>query len=167
MPTPPSPPPAPDQPPRATAFLGYFARHRTAANLVMLLMVVVGLATIPNMRSQFYPDVVVEDVTVTVAWPGAGAEDVDKGIVDVLMPQLLAVEGVAASGARAYEGRAAINLEFEPGWNMTRAAEDVQTAVTTAPKDGTKTSMDPATMPGRTMGRITRRSTAMRLAYRS
>ena len=127
-----SAPPPDVQPPRATAFLGYFARHRTAANLVMLLMVVVGLATVPQMRSQFYPDVVVENVTVTVAWPGAGAEDVDSGIVELLMPQLLAVEGVAASGARAYEGRAAINLEFEPGWNMTRAAEDVQTAVTTA-----------------------------------
>jgi len=124
-------PPDPQEPPlpAAARLLGYFARHGTAANLVMLLMVVAGLVTVPQMRSQFYPDVVIEDVTVTVVWPGAGAEDVDSGIVDVLMPRLLAVEGVAASGGRAYEGRAAINLEFEPNWNMSRAAEDVQTAV--------------------------------------
>ncbi len=117
---------------RAVGILAYFARHRTAANLVMLIMVVAGFATIPQMRSQFYPDVIIEEVSVSVVWPGAGAEDVDSAVVQVLEPALLAVEGVVESGARATEGRAVIDLGFEPGWNMTRAAEDVQSAVAAA-----------------------------------
>ena len=117
---------------RATHLLSYFARHPTAANLVMLIMVVAGLATIPQMRSQFYPDVVIEDLTVNIHWPGAGADDVDAGIVQLLAPALLAVEGVEASSGRSLEGRAAINLEFAPGWNMARAAEDVKTAIDAA-----------------------------------
>lgn len=107
----------------------YFTRHRTAANLLLVLMLAAGLAAIPNMRAQFFPDVVVQNVSVSVAWQGAGAEDVDSAIVQVLEPTLLAVEGVTASSSRATEGRATITLEFEPGWDMARAASDVQDAL--------------------------------------
>jgi multidrug efflux pump subunit AcrB len=113
----------------AGGILSYFARHRTAANLLLVVMVILGLAAIPNMRAQFFPDVVVDDVDVTVRWDGAGAEDVDAAIVQVLEPALLAVDGVAATESRSREGSASIELEFEPGWDMGRAADDVQAAV--------------------------------------
>ena len=109
--------------------LSFFARHRTAANLLLVLMVAAGLAAIPQMRSQFFPDVTIGSVGVTLAWPGAGAEDVDAGVVQLLSPALQAVEGVEGTSADASEGRAAIEVDFEPGWDMARAAEDVQAAV--------------------------------------
>ncbi|MDP5347374.1 MAG: efflux RND transporter permease subunit, partial [Paracoccaceae bacterium] len=116
-------------PPVAGGILSYFTRHRTAANLLLVLMVVAGLAAAPNMRAQFFPDVVVDDVTVSVAWQGAGAEDVDNAIVQVMEPALLSGEGVASSSSSSREGRASIRLEFEPDWDMGRAGEDVQAAV--------------------------------------
>jgi multidrug efflux pump subunit AcrB len=109
--------------------LSYFVRHRTAANLLLVVLLVLGLTAFPNMRAQFFPDVVVDDVDVSVRWQGAGAEDVDAAIVQVLEPALLAVEGVASSRARSREGSATIQLEFEPGWDMSRAADDVQAAI--------------------------------------
>ena len=110
----------------------YFTRHPTAANLLMVVMLAAGLAAAPQMRAQFFPDVVAQNVTVSVAWPGAGAEDVDEGIVAVLGPALMAVDGVASSTAVAREGRANLTLEFEPGRDLARAAEDVQAAVDAA-----------------------------------
>ena len=123
---------------QTNALFRYFTRHRTAANLVLVLMLAAGLAAAPKMRAQFFPDVVVDNVSVTVAWPGAGAADVDSAIVQVLEPALMSVEGVAATSASASEGRARISLEFEPGWDSARAASDVQDAldlVTTLPQD--------------------------------
>jgi len=116
-------------PEAAASIFGYFVRHRTVANLLLLVMLVAGAAAIPNMRAQFFPDVIVDNVTVSVAWDGAGAEDVDAGIVQVLEPGLLAVEGVESTSSQSREGSASITLEFEPGWDMGRAADDVQTAV--------------------------------------
>jgi len=113
----------------AGGMLSYFVRHRTIANLLLLVMVVAGGVTIPNMRAQFFPDVIVDNVTVSVRWDGAGAEDMDAAIVQVLEPGLLAVEGVESSSAISREGAGSITLEFEPGWDMGRAADDVQTAV--------------------------------------
>ena len=113
----------------AGGLLGYFTRHRTIANLLMVIMLVSGFLAFPNMRAQFFPDVVIDDITVSVTWDGAGAEDVDSGVVQVLEPALLAVEGVESSNSTSREGRATIALEFEPGWDMSRAADDVQSAV--------------------------------------
>ncbi|WP_299723869.1 efflux RND transporter permease subunit [uncultured Tateyamaria sp.] len=125
--------------PRAAGgLLSYFVRHRTIANLLLLLMLAAGISAMPNMRAQFFPDVIIDNVTVSVSWDGAGAEDVDAAIVQVLEPGLLAVEGVESSASTSREGSGTITLEFEPGWDMGRAADDVQTAVdqvNTLPED--------------------------------
>ncbi|MDF1670754.1 MAG: efflux RND transporter permease subunit [Roseovarius sp.] len=116
-------------PKKAGGMLSYFTRHRTAANLLLVLMVVLGLAAAPKMRAQFFPDVIVDNVSITVVWEGAGAEDVDAAIVQLLEPTLLAVEGVESSFSSSREGRASISLEFEPGWDMAQGAADVETAI--------------------------------------
>ena len=114
---------------RSRGVLSYFVRHRTVANLVMVVLLVAGLVAAANIRAQYFPDVVVSEVDVGVAWPGAGAEDVDRAIVQVLEPALKAVEGVAATYARSVEGRASVEVEFEPGVDLDRAAQDVAAAV--------------------------------------
>lgn len=113
----------------ARGILSYFTRHATAANLLLVVLIAFGAAMLPQMRAQFFPDVVVDEVRVNVSWSGAGAEDVDSAIVQLLEPSLLTVDGVTASTSRATEGRARITLEFEPGWDMMQALDDVQSAV--------------------------------------
>ena len=113
----------------AGGILSYFVRHKTLANLLLVVMLVAGLTAMPKMRAQFFPDVVVDTVSVSITWDGAGAEDVDAAIVQVMEPALLSVEGVDSTSATSREGRASISLEFEPSWDMARAADDVQSAV--------------------------------------
>ena len=139
---------------KAGGILSYFVRHRTVANLLLILLLAAGAFSIPNMRAQFFPDVIVDDVDVSVVWDGAGAEDVDRGIVQVLEPAVLSVEGVESSEATSREGRASIRLEFEPGWDMSRAADDVQKAVdavSTLPAD----AEDPVVQRGTWRDRVT------------
>ena len=125
-----------------TGILAYFTRHKTAANLLLVLMLSLGIISSGKIRSQFFPDVVVETVTVSVAWPGAGPEEVDSAIVAVLEPALLSIEGVESSSAASKDGSAAITLFLEPGWDMGRATEDVKAAV-----DSVRTLPDTAEEP--------------------
>ncbi len=141
-------------PQAAGGVLSYFTRHGTAANLLLVTMIVLGLAAMPRMRAQFLPDVVIDSVTVSTVWEGAGAEDVDAAIVQVMEPALLSVEGVINSTATSREGFASIFLEFEPGWDMARAADDVQStvdALTTLPE----ASDDPEVRRGTWYDRVT------------
>jgi multidrug efflux pump subunit AcrB len=127
-----------DLPSSAGGLLSYFTRHKTLANLLLVVLIVAGLAAFPRMRAQFFPDVVLESVSVYVNWNDAGAEDVDRAIVQVIEPVLLAVEGVESTQSTSREGVARVELEFEPDWDMARATDDVQTvidAVTTLPEE--------------------------------
>lgn len=123
-------------------WLGYFVRHRTAANLLLMLMVVAGVWSAGQIRAQFFPDVVLESATVTVRWAGAGPEDIDRGIVALMAPVLLAVDGVESTSSTARQGTANIVLEFESGWDMARASDDIKAAV-----DGLTTLPDNAETP--------------------
>ena len=116
----------------AGGILSYFTRHATAANIVLVLVVLAGLLTLPKMRAQYFPDVVVNVASVAVTWKGAGAEDVDRAIVQVLEPGLMTVEGVSNVSSNAREGRTVIELEFEPGWDMGRAVDDINAAIAAA-----------------------------------
>ena len=116
-------------PKSAGGIFGYFTRHPTLANLLLVILLASGLLAVPNMRAQFFPDVIVDEIDVSVSWDGAGAEDIDAAIVQLLEPALLAVEGVESSRSNSREGRASIELEFEPGWDIARAADDVQQVV--------------------------------------
>lgn len=109
-----------------------FTRHATLANIVLVVMLGAGLWAAPQMRAQYFPDSINEELEVSVTWDGAGADDVDRAIVQVIEPALLAVEGVTASSSRASEGKASITLEFEPGWDMARASADAETALATS-----------------------------------
>ena len=113
-------------------FLAYFVTHRTAANLLLLMMLLVGAYSATKLRAQFFPDIVRDTVTVGVAWQGSGAQDLDEGVVTVLEPALLAVPGVEEVISRSREGSASITLTFEDGYDMGQAGDDVQAAVDSA-----------------------------------
>ena len=67
-------------PKTAHGALSYFTRHGTAANLLLVIMLVLGFAASTQIRSQFFPDVIVNNVTVTVKWDGAGPVEIDDGV---------------------------------------------------------------------------------------
>ena len=122
-----------DIPKSAGGLLSYFTRHKTAANLLLVILLVAGLMAVPRMRAQFFPDVIVDNISISFVWKGAGAEDVDAVIVQVVEPTLLAIEGVTGANSTSREGSARVDLEFEPEWDMARAKADVETALDLIP----------------------------------
>ncbi|MEE4189053.1 MAG: efflux RND transporter permease subunit, partial [Roseobacter sp.] len=116
-------------PASAGGLLSYFTRHKTLANLLFVMLMILGLSAAPNMRTQFFPDVVNESITVSAIWKGAGANDVDSAIIQLLQPALIAIEGVESTESRATQGSGRITLEFQANWDMPRAVTDVQNAV--------------------------------------
>lgn len=111
------------------SFLDYMVKHRTAANLLLALMLLAGVAAGTQIRTQFFPDFVREQVTVGVSWTGAGPEDMDRAVVEILGPQLLEINGVDEATSVAREGSATIRLDFEDGWDMGQATDEVKAAV--------------------------------------
>ena len=58
----------------------FFAGHKTAANILMLALIAIGLAAIPSLKLETFPDIDKFEVQVAVAYPGAAPTDVEEGI---------------------------------------------------------------------------------------
>lgn len=116
----------------ARGLISMFARHPTAANLVMAIMLVAGLAGLWRMNTQFFPDFGVDIVTVNIVWNGASAEDVDRSIVQAIESETRFLDEVKRVRSTAREGVASIVVEFEQGADMQAALSNVESAVAQA-----------------------------------
>lgn len=115
--------------PRRRGLIGLFVRHKNAANLLMVLMILAGIAAITRINTQVFPSIEINSVTVTINWPGASAEDVAANILANVEPSLRFIEGVEDMTSNAREGAASIRLELEPGTNMQDTQDKVEQAL--------------------------------------
>ncbi len=123
---------------RPRGILGFFVVHRNAANLLMGMLVVAGLYALTQLNTQFFPQTEVPTITVTIAWPGASAEDVEGNIVEAIEPEVRFLDGVDSVDSFAREGVAQVVVEFVSGADMQKAQSDIEQAVssvTTLPQD--------------------------------
>ncbi|MGI9493386.1 MAG: efflux RND transporter permease subunit, partial [Geminicoccaceae bacterium] len=121
-----------------------FARHPTAGNLLMVVMLLAGFFALNKLNRQFFPDFGIEVIQVNVAWSGATAEDADATIVEALEPELRFLDGVDRTTGIATEGAGSVNIEFTQGTNMQKALSDVENVVsriTTLPEDSERPSI--------------------------
>jgi multidrug efflux pump subunit AcrB len=115
--------------PRRRGLISLFVRHRNAANLLMVLMILGGIAAITRINTQVFPSIEINSVTVTINWPGASAEDVAENILANVEPSLRFIEGVEDMTSNAREGAASIRLELEPGTDMQDTQDKVEQAL--------------------------------------
>ena len=114
---------------KESSFLRFFVQHRTAANIIMIMMILVGILSIGRLNKQFFPDFDVELVTISIDWPGATAEEIDQNIIQLLEPELRPISGVKKVLSRSVEGVGVTNVEFKYGQNIQKGRTDIETAV--------------------------------------
>ncbi|MCB9754496.1 MAG: efflux RND transporter permease subunit [Myxococcales bacterium] len=109
--------------------IAFFARHPTAANLLMVLFVLLGALGLLDLRRETFPEFTADRVTVTVAYPGASAQTIDETIVQRVEDAVDGIEYLEKLTSAAQEGVATITLEMEDGADLTEFKADVSSAV--------------------------------------
>lgn len=109
--------------------IGLFARHPTAANLLMVLMIAVGILSLPQLQRATFPEFETDSVAVTVAYPGASAEEGEEAIC---LPIEEALEGLADLDelrCAAREGAVTATADMRDGGNLVRFVANVRTEI--------------------------------------
>ncbi|WP_428610056.1 efflux RND transporter permease subunit [Sedimenticola sp.] len=109
--------------------IAFFARHPTAGNLLMLFLAVLGLSTLPGLQRETFPDFAAEQLQISVAYPGASAEDVEEAICQRLEDAIDGVSEVEELRCEAREGVAIAVVEMTEGGDMTRFKDDIKSEV--------------------------------------
>jgi len=118
--------------------IGVFVRHRNASNLLMLIMIGIGAFSLTRINTQFFPDIGLDVIVVTVVWPGASAEDVEGNIILPIEPEVRFIDSVKRVTSVASDGRGTIIIEFSADTEMQAAMSNVDSAVgrlTTLPEN--------------------------------
>ncbi len=111
------------------SWLGVLASHPTAANLLMLLFVLLGLMTIGDIRRETFPDFASTEVQVTAAYPGATAEDIESAVCERIEEAVEGVSNLVKVTSQASEGLAKVTLEMRDGADPVEFLNDIKTEV--------------------------------------
>ncbi|MDC3057730.1 efflux RND transporter permease subunit [Litorivicinus sp.] len=106
-------------------FVHMFAKHRVAANLLMVIMIIAGAIGVDRLRTQFFPTFELDIITVSVAWSGATAEDVQEGLtipIENAVEELAFIESIDAT---SQFGSASFRIEIVEGTNLPQALDDI------------------------------------------
>ncbi|MGA6924438.1 MAG: efflux RND transporter permease subunit, partial [Desulfosarcina sp.] len=114
---------------RQSGPIAWMAGHTVAANLLMVVFLVGGLIFAGQIKKEVFPDFELDYVTVSMAYPGASPEEVERGIVLAVEEAVQGLDDVKEVTSVANEGSARITVEVVEGRNIQRVAQDVQNAV--------------------------------------
>lgn len=118
--------------------IAWMARNRVTANLLMIVLVIGGFFSSLQIRKEVFPDFQLDQITVTVGYPGGTPTDVEQGIVLAIEEAVIGISGIDEVNSTASEGSALVTLELSEGEDRNAIFQDVQQAVsriTTFPED--------------------------------
>lgn len=109
--------------------IGYFVRHPVAANLLMVLITVLGIAVVTGIERETFPEFTADSVRITVPYPGASAPDVDEEVCAPIESALSGITGLDELSCLSVEGRAIATAELQENGNLIQFFNDVSSAV--------------------------------------
>ena len=119
----------------------WMAMNHVAANLLMLVLILGGVIMAPSIKQEIFPEVSLDRVSVSVAYPGAGPEEVEEGIIIKVEESLTAVDGIKQLKATANEGFGTVLAEVYADENVDDVLQDIKSEIdriTTFPEDAEK-----------------------------
>lgn len=114
---------------QSRGFIGLFARHKVAANLLMLIMLLSGVVALLKLNVQFFPNFELDYATVRVVWPAANAEDVESSITEPVERVLRNLDNLDEMTSTSSLGISVVSLKFEEGTNMIEALDQISQRV--------------------------------------
>jgi hydrophobe/amphiphile efflux-1 (HAE1) family protein len=111
-------------------FLSNFSVKRPVATVVMIVaMMLIGLLALSKLKVNQNPDVERPALSVSIPYPGASPETVEREITNRIEKQLLAIQGVNEITSNSYEGGVSFFMDFNFGRNVIEASDDVRNAI--------------------------------------
>lgn len=113
----------------AKPIIAALTEHPTAANLFMVLFLLMGLLTMGDIRRETFPDFSSTEVSVTVRYAGATAEDVEGSVSERIEEAVEGVSNLAKITSISSEGKATVTLEMQEGADAAEFLNDIKTEV--------------------------------------
>lgn len=118
--------------------VAWMVQNSVAANLLMIFLILGGLISMSLIKQEVFPEFELDMVTISIAYPGASPDEVERGIVLAVEQAVRSVDGVDEVTARVNTGSASITVTGIEGINRDRFLQEIQRevdAISTMPSE--------------------------------
>lgn len=109
--------------------IAWFAANHVAANLLMLLLVVGGLAALPFTNQKSFPDLEIDVISIGVPFLGATPAEVEEGVCVRIEEEIQGISGIEKITSSAAEGNCGVTAELIAGYPIDRALAEIKNEV--------------------------------------
>ncbi len=114
-------------------FVDFFIKRPVFATVCALIILLVGVISIPTLPVAQYPEISPTQINVTANYTGASAETVENAVTTLLERQINGVEGMKyMTSSSSNDGTSTITVTFDASRDKDIAAVDVQNRVSVA-----------------------------------
>lgn len=107
----------------------FFARHPTAANLLMLTLILLGLTSLGKLKRETFPEFAPPYILATVVYPGASPEQVEQNICLLMEDAVDGLSNIVETRCEAVEGSAGLVVKLDAEADISRMLVDIQTQI--------------------------------------
>jgi len=116
----------------------FFAIHPTAANLLMLVLILLGLNSLSDLKRETFPDFSINAIKATVVYPGATPESIESALCIPMEDAVDGLSNIDEVSCEATEGLATLTVEMLEGGDFSKLMSEVKNeidGINTFPED--------------------------------
>lgn len=142
-------------PPRG--LIAYFAHNPVAANLIMIFVLIMGIASYFFIQRQMFPNIEINYIHITADYPGASPQEVEESILVKVEEAIKDVTGIESVVSTARRGFGRVEIEVDVGEDLNVVLDRVNQKVDAI-------SNLPASMEPLNVSQVEFRQTVIRMA---
>ncbi|EAT12115.1 efflux RND transporter permease subunit [Bermanella marisrubri] len=129
-------------PPQQKGIIAWFASNPVAANLLMIFIIIGGLFSALTIQKQMFPQLEFNWISINVAYPGAGPQEVEIGITEKVEESLQGVQGIDRLITYSYRNLSQAWIKVDDDFDTREVLDEVKVNV-----EGIQTLPDRAERP--------------------
>jgi hydrophobic/amphiphilic exporter-1 (mainly G- bacteria), HAE1 family len=111
----------------------FFIKRPVFTSVCALIVLLIGIISIPTLPIAQYPDISPKQVNVTATYNGADAQTVEDSVTTILEREINGVQGMRyMTSSSSNNGTSTITVTFDPTRDQDVAAVDVQNRISVA-----------------------------------
>ena len=96
------------------SFFRFFVTRHTFALLLTLMIIILGLVTLPNIKRDTFPKADLEEIVITTTYPGASPIDIEQKITNKVEDSIKSIAGIKKYTSYSLENSSLINVRLDP-----------------------------------------------------
>ncbi|WP_334028214.1 efflux RND transporter permease subunit [Alteromonas sp. P256] len=106
--------------------IAWFARNSVAANLLMVFIIIMGIASFLTIQRQMFPNIEINYITVSANYPGASPQEIEESIFIKIEEAIKDITEIKRTVSRAFRGSGTVSLEIETDAELTDVLDKVK-----------------------------------------